>query len=45
VKDHRTKFEVGDVTRVLDGDIDPFIKTYLMAKSSGTLGAPVADDE
>jgi peptide chain release factor 2 len=32
IKDHRTKFEVGDVDRVLDGDIDPFIRSYLMAK-------------
>ena len=38
VKDHRTKVEVGDVNRVLDGDIDGFIKTYLMEKASGTLG-------
>ena len=38
VKDHRTKVEVGDVMRVLDGDIDGFIKTYLMQKASGTLG-------
>src|SRR5918997_1371858 len=38
VKDHRTKFEVGDPNRVLDGDLDPFIKAYLMAKASGTLG-------
>jgi len=38
VKDHRTKVEVGDVNRVLDGDIDMFIKTYLMQKASGTLG-------
>lgn len=30
VKDHRTKFEVGNVDRVLDGDLDPFIKRYLM---------------
>ncbi|HVL65935.1 MAG TPA: peptide chain release factor 2 [Vicinamibacterales bacterium] len=44
VKDHRTKEEVGDVNRVLDGDIDPFIKTYLMRKASGSL-APPADDE
>ena len=39
VKDHRTKEQVGDVNRVLDGDIDVFIKSYLMKKSSGTLGA------
>jgi peptide chain release factor 2 len=39
IKDHRTKMEVGDVNRVLDGDLDPFIKTYLMKKASGTLGA------
>jgi peptide chain release factor 2 len=45
VKDHRTKEQVGDINRVLDGDIDVFIKTYLMKKSSGTLGEPVADDE
>jgi peptide chain release factor 2 len=34
IKDHRTKFEVGDVDRVLDGDIDPFIRSYLMAKKA-----------
>jgi peptide chain release factor 2 len=45
IKDHRTKLEVGDVNRVLDGDLDPFIKTYLMQKASGTLGAPAAPDE
>ena len=45
VKDHRTKEQVGDVNRVLDGDIDVFIKTYLMKKSSGTLGEPAPDDD
>ena len=45
IKDHRTKLEVGDVNRVLDGDLDPFIKTYLMQKASGTLGAPAPADE
>ena len=30
VKDHRTNMEVGNVTRVLDGDIDDFIETYLL---------------
>ena len=29
VKDHRTKEEVGDVDRVLDGDLQPFIQAYL----------------
>jgi peptide chain release factor 2 len=45
IKDHRTKLEVGDVNRVLDGDLDNFIKTYLMQKASGTLGAPSAVDD
>jgi len=34
IKDHRTKFEVGDVDKVLDGDLDPFIRSYLMAKKT-----------
>jgi peptide chain release factor 2 len=45
VKDHRTKEQIGDVNRVLDGDIDVFIKTYLMKKSSGTLGQAAPDDD
>jgi peptide chain release factor 2 len=45
IKDHRTKMEVGDVRRILDGELDPFIKTYLLKKASGTLGAPAAVDE
>jgi peptide chain release factor 2 len=44
VKDHRTKEQVGDVNRVLDGDIDVFIKSFLMRKSSGTLGDAADDD-
>ena len=32
VKDHRTKLEIGDADRVLDGDLDPFIKAYLLSK-------------
>lgn len=32
VKDHRTKLEVGDTDRVLDGGIDPFIKAFLMSR-------------
>src|ERR1700756_5073501 len=29
IKDHRTKTEVGDVDRVLDGDLRPFMQAYL----------------
>ena len=32
VKDHRTKAETGDVDRVLDGDLDDFIRAYLLTK-------------
>lgn len=32
VKDHRTGIEVGDLERVMDGDIDPFIDAYLRMK-------------
>ncbi len=35
VKDHRTKMDMGDVDRVLDGDVTPFIRAYLLAKRSG----------
>jgi peptide chain release factor 2 len=34
IKDHRTKFSVGDVDRVLDGDLDGFIRSYLLAKKT-----------
>lgn len=37
VKDHRTSFEVGNITAVMDGDIDGFINAYLIAKSRGEL--------
>ena len=45
VKDHRTKEEVGDVNRVLDGDIDVFIKTFLKRKAAGALGPATPDEE
>lgn len=37
VKDHRTKFEVGDVNRVLDGDLDPFIRAFLLSRRTGSV--------
>jgi peptide chain release factor 2 len=30
IKEHRTDFEVGNVGPVMDGEIDGFIKAYLM---------------
>jgi peptide chain release factor 2 len=46
IKDHRTKFSAGDVDRVMDGDIDPFIRSYLMAKKTkGKLDVQLDDDE
>jgi peptide chain release factor 2 len=32
IKDHRTKFEVGNVKSVMDGNIDDFIYSYLLDK-------------
>jgi len=32
IKDHRTDYEVGNVGPVMDGDLDGFIKAYLMAE-------------
>jgi peptide chain release factor 2 len=34
IKDVRTKVEIGDVDRVLDGDIDEFIKSSLLLRKS-----------
>lgn len=34
IKDHRSGLEIGDVDRVLDGDIDPFINSYLRSEVS-----------
>ncbi|HEV8121672.1 MAG TPA: peptide chain release factor 2 [Candidatus Polarisedimenticolia bacterium] len=33
IKDHRTGFETGDVNRVLDGDVDPFIRAFLLKRA------------
>ena len=46
VKDVRTGAEMGNVEAVLDGDLDTFIQSYLMAAAGGTLkkGGTVEDD-
>ncbi|MEX2103213.1 MAG: peptide chain release factor 2, partial [Gaiellaceae bacterium] len=37
VKDHRTEVEEGNAQGVLDGNLDPFIQAYLLAKAAGTV--------
>ncbi len=36
IKDHRTNFEVGNVQPVMDGELDGFIKAYLMMEKEET---------
>ena len=36
IKDHRTDYEVGNVGPVMDGDLDGFIKAYLMSEKETT---------
>jgi peptide chain release factor 2 len=45
-KDVRTGAEMSNVEAVLDGDIDKFIESYLMAAAGGTLkkGGTVEDE-
>ena len=43
VKDHRTDVEVGDVRRVLDGDLDGFVRAELLRRA-GEAGAAGAAD-
>jgi len=45
IKDHRTKFEMGDTDRVLDGDLDPFIRNYLLSRRKGTVATVPDSDE
>ena len=40
-KDHRTKLEIGDVDRVLDGHLDSFIKAYLVSRRDLGRRAPI----
>ena len=44
VKDHRTKLEIGDVDRVLDGDIDSLIHAYLVWRKTGRIAGDSKED-
>jgi peptide chain release factor 2 len=42
VKDLRTKVERGDIEKVLNGDLDPFIRAYLLSRREGSDSATTA---
>jgi peptide chain release factor 2 len=42
VTDHRTELKIGNVDAVLDGDLDPFIKAYLLSKVEAETAQPKA---
>jgi peptide chain release factor 2 len=44
IKDHRTKLSVGDVDRVLEGDLEPLIHAYLVFRKTGKTAADGKDD-
>jgi peptide chain release factor 2 len=44
IKDHRTKLAIGDVDRVLDGDIDSLIHAYLVWRKTGKTASNGKDD-
>ena len=45
VKDHRTKFESGNIQAVMDGDLDDFMNAYLVAKWKGNAMDSKDDDD
>lgn len=45
VKDHRTKFSVGNIQGVMDGELDEFMNAYLIAKWKGLPMDGSGDDE
>ena len=44
-KDLRTRVEVGDVDKVLDGSLEPFIRGYLKMRREGGVPAAIVDDD
>lgn len=45
VKDHRNKFFVGNIQAVMDGDLDPFIDSYMRWRWQGGASGAEASDE
>ncbi|MGA2774095.1 MAG: peptide chain release factor 2 [Bryobacteraceae bacterium] len=44
IKDHRTKLAIGDVDRVLEGDIEPLIHAYLVWRKTGKIAGDAKDE-
>jgi peptide chain release factor 2 len=44
IKDHRTKLSIGDVDRVLDGDIDALVHAFLVWRKTGRVSGDTKDD-
>jgi peptide chain release factor 2 len=44
IKDHRTKLSIGDVDRVLDGDLEPLIRAYLAFRKTGKTAGDGKDE-
>ena len=44
IKDHRTKFSVGDVDRVLDGDLEGLMHAYLVFRKTGKIAGDGKDE-
>jgi peptide chain release factor 2 len=45
IKDHRTKLAIGDVDRVLDGDLDALMNAYLVYRKTGKVAGDGKEDE
>jgi peptide chain release factor 2 len=44
IKDHRTKLAIGDVDRVLDGDIDNLVHAFLVWRKTGRIAGDTKDE-
>src|ERR1019366_1005198 len=44
IKDHRTKLAIGDVDRVLEGDVEPLIHAYLVWRKTGKIAGDAKDE-
>ncbi len=44
VKDHRTKLSIGDVDRVLDGDLEEMIHAFLVFRKTGKIAGSGKDE-